>query len=308
MAEIINSNIELSQYKTYNKTVEINENEADEANYGKETKYIDEYFGYFATVPRLYDVMCTVPLVEPIMTQTWTVYKNDGTTQFSTSTNSSIIVETGFKVKVNINCKWVHDDEHCDPEKLIFYENNVSKSQNNNLIPNHNYPYVGYNLQNNINDNSLPNIKITAKLFRIKTAPSVKNISGDNVLIKPNGIDELCTEASCNVSFQHRLFHGITSSKEPTGVIDDIKDIGLKTSKTLALKNITTVNGQYYCYMYPKSLGKLTKIVQGGATSIIDAFVLTEINITNAAGAVIPYYVYTTAHTGAFTGVDIDFS
>ena len=133
--------------------------------------------------------------------------------------------------------------------------------------------------------------------------PQVK----DNILIKPESGTQLVTQATCSVSFRYRTFIGKTTNANPinkTGLTDN----GLVTSRAKTVTSVTTNAGEYYCYMYPKTLGALTKIIQNGATPVLAAFRQTEINIINESGASISYYVYTSVNSGAFKNVELAFS
>lgn len=274
---------ELSQYKTYQ---------------GQ-----DEFFGHFASVPRLYDVMCTIPLVSPQIQGIWTVYKNDGTTVVRSQTTNDLTVEIGYKVSVNINRWWNHNDDYADPDSATF-----TSGTDKNVLPT-----SGQKLLYS-ESNIAASKTFTFKLYRIKTAPTVANVAGSQVLIKPNGIDKLETQISCKVTFKYQSFIGKTVKKSPaygsdlTQASSSVVKPGLVVNPNLTVTQVNTGSGEYFCYMYPKAMGALKKIIQDGATPVLDAFTLTEINIVNDSGASIPYYVYTSVNDGAFANAKLEFS
>lgn len=268
-------NIELSEYHIYDKQ-------------NSEEEFTKKKIGYFASVPRLHDVMCTTPLVTPTNDVNWTVYKADGTTQVQTSTAKTLTVEVGFKVTVNVKWKWQSRTDYLNPERTAGVCGTA--------LPNDNV-YSSIYTQSGITANKT----FTQTIYRTRSAPTVSG----NVLVKPTG--ELSNAVSCNVSFQHRKFNGINTNASQPANVTGLSDMGLSTSRAYTTGKVTTQNGQYYHYIYPKALGALTKIIQNGATPVIDAFNRTEIIITNAAGASIPCYCYTTKNSGALKGDSLKF-
>lgn len=278
--------IELAQYKTFETITEPSGN-----------KIQKEYFGNFATPNNILDVICGQELVTPEINVKWNIYKNDGITLYTTSTNKTLTVETGFKVKPEIDWKWVKANNKAIPDSTSFTPATNTNFDTN--LPDSNV------LSNKYIPSSLisKNTTYTRKLLKNMMVPQVK----DNILIKPESGTQLSKEATCKVDFRYRTFIGKTSNSNPinkTGLTDN----GLVTSKAKTVTSIITNAGEYYCYMYPKALGTLTKIIQNGATPVLAAFRQTEINIINDSGASIPYYVYTSVNSGAFKNVELAFS
>lgn len=265
------SSIELSKYNTYN---------------GQ-----NEYFGHFATIQRIYDLVCATPLVVPIMRQNWTIFKADGI-QFSTSTNKTLIVETGFKVNVEIYWKWIHDDSYADPIRTEFSEINDEVLMKSNI---ESQPYT----KNNITENKT----FTRYLYK----PNISPIIFENVITKPINTGELSSSVSCNVSFQHRIFAGIT--KNPNNPYNEFggNNRGLTLEKEFTIDGISTQVGEYYFYMYPTVLGKLKNIIQNDGNSILNSFRKIELSIVNAAGVSIDYYAYVSVNDGAFKNDKLTF-
>ena len=272
-------NVELSEYHIF-----------DKQSGGIEEEFTTKKFGHFATVPRLHEVMCTVPLVTPTMEQTWTVYKTDGTTEVSNlrSTASSLILETGYKVKLQCRWKWVERNDYVNPTRTSGICGVTLPTSN---------VFSSYYTESNIASNK----SFTQTIYRERTAPTVSN----NVLVKPTG--ELSNACSCSVNFRHRRYFGINTNADQTNVTD-LTDGGLQTSRAYTTPTLTTADGQYYHYIYPTALGALAKIIQNGATPVLDAFSRKTINIVNAAGATIECYCYTTKNSGALKGDTLAFS
>ena len=128
-------------------------------------------------------------------------------------------------------------------------------------------------------------------------------VSGQNIL--PASGEDFKT-SSVSASFSNRIYYGNCTTNNPNE--SDIKSLSTKLgSKEQTITNVTAQ--QYYIYAYPQTLGKLTTIIQDGATPVLGAFSLIEsINITNAAGLNVPLYVYVSNNPGAFTNNKLNFN
>ena len=74
----------------------------------------------------------------------------------------------------------------------------------------------------------------------------------------------------------------------------------LNNSKGGNFRNISASDTQYWVLAYPAALGDLTKIVQNGATPLLNGgFVKTQVDVVNAAGKTVKYNVYKTEKPGA---------
>ena len=107
--------------------------------------------------------------------------------------------------------------------------------------------------------------------------------------------------ATAKVRFLHRRYWGLTTEKTVTAaVVKALSGTDLNNTKTAKLTGISATDAQYFVIAYPKAMGDLSKIVQNGATPLLDGgFVKSEVNVTNAAGVAIAYYVYKTDKPGA---------
>lgn len=118
--------------------------------------------------------------------------------------------------------------------------------------------------------------------------------------VKPASGNDTKT-ASASVHFYHRRYFGLASTSSITAdVIKGLSKTDLNNSRTAKLTGISATDAQYYVIAYPKAMGELTKIVQNGATPLLNGgFVKSEVTVTNAAGASIVYLVYRTVNPGA---------
>lgn len=139
------------------------------------------------------------------------------------------------------------------------------------------------------------NTTITATIAAAKTGLMV---SGSDV--KPAAGNDT-RAASANVSFFHRRYFGLTDNASVTAdAVKALAQTDLNNSKTAHLTSISATDSQYYVIAYPKALGDLTKIVQNGATPLLNGgFVKSEVTVVNEAGASIVYLVYRTEKPGA---------
>jgi hypothetical protein len=118
--------------------------------------------------------------------------------------------------------------------------------------------------------------------------------------VKPASGNDTKT-ASASVHFYHRRYFGLASVSNITAdVIKGLSKTDLNNSRTTKLEGISATDAQYYVIAYPKAMGELSKIVQNGATPLLNGgFEKSEVTVTNAAGASIVYLVYRTVNPGA---------
>lgn len=129
-------------------------------------------------------------------------------------------------------------------------------------------------------------------------------VSGTSV-VPASGQDS--KSVSTKVTFSNRIYYGASDKNIPTEEI--VKKLTTKLgTKSQTISGITTTDSQYYYYTYPQSLGKLTTIIQDGATPVLGAFkCIDTLSITNSAGLSIPLYVYISNNPGAFTNNTLKF-
>ena len=253
----------------------------------------NQYFGYFASKERIYDLICGQPIVRPTLINNVTIYKSDGITVVETLNNkSSIAVEHGFKVKIDLTFKWLHSDSYADPERAEIKSATIVK-QNLEPVPN------SIDYSETLSDTK----SLSFVLYRKNTALSIVN----GQITRPVESGELNSSVACTTTFKYRTFIGKTNNSNPTNKTG-LTDAGLVTSRVKTVTGVKTNSGEYYCYMYPKALGALTKIIQNGATPVLSSFKRTEISIINDAGVAFDYYVYTSVNDGAFNNVELAFS
>lgn len=231
----------------------------------------------------------------PTITGTWTFYNNSNTPIDRTSISpvpdiNNPIIEQGYKASFSGTYKWVHQDGKKDPTQV------QSGSNWSDL------PTSGINSEVYTSPNLTSNTTIRIGIQAGKTGLMV---SGSNV-IPATGMDT--TSASRTITFQTRIYYGTALSNNVTEELVESLSGNILGGRARTLSGVTATTSQYYIYAYPQSLGKLTTIIQDGATPVLGAFTLVEsLNITNAAGLTIPMFVYISNNLGAFTNNTLRF-
>ena len=222
------------------------------------------------------------PLANISLNGTWTIYNQDNTVYQTYTTNPT--VEYGYKAKYSGTWKWASVTNGKPPKTTSGnWGNDLPDSGINSKI----FTSLDY-----VTNNTTYTQTISAPKYGLM-------VSGSNV-VPASGNDS--KSASTSITFKHRLYYGAVTSNNPSEDVIKALTSELISTKTKEITNITTTGNQYYCFAYPASLGKLTKITQDGATPVLTAFTLLEnINITNAAGLQIAMYVYVSNNVGAFT-------
>lgn len=222
------------------------------------------------------------PLANISLNGTWTIYNQDNTVYQTYTTNPT--VEYGYKAKYSGTWKWAPVTNGKPPKTTSGnWDNDLPDSGINSKI----FTSLDY-----VTNNTTYTQTISAPKYGLM-------VSGSNV-VPASGNDS--KSASTSITFKHRLYYGAVTSNNPLEDVIKALTSELISTKTKEITNITTTGNQYYCFAYPASLGKLTKITQDGATPVLTAFTLLEnINITNAAGLQIAMYVYVSNNVGAFT-------
>lgn len=222
------------------------------------------------------------PLANISLNGTWTIYNQDNTVYQTYTTNPT--VEYGYKAKYSGTWKWTPVTNGKIPETTSGNWGTTRPPSNINSSIFTSPDYVTNN---------------TTYIQTISAPKYGLMVSGSNV-VPASGNDS--KSASTYITFKHRLYYGAVTSNNPSGDVIKALTSELVSTKTKEITNITTTGDQYYCFAYPASLGKLTKITQDGATPVLTAFTLLEnIKITNAAGLQIAMYVYVSNNVGAFT-------
>lgn len=219
-------------------------------------------------------------LVTPTISGTFTVKTASGT-QSSTSTNNSLDVENGFMVDWTGTFSWKAVSGKKKPESVSGNWTTLPASG----VASEVYTVTGLKVDTTI----------SATLAAAKTGLMV---SGSSVVLAKGNDTKTAT---AKVRFLHRRYWGLTTEKTVTAaVVKALSGTDLNNTKVAKLTGISATDSQYYVIAYPKAMGELSKIVQNGATPLLDGgFVKSEVSVTNAAGVAIDYYVYRTDKPGA---------
>lgn len=219
-------------------------------------------------------------LVTPTISGTFTVKTASGT-QSSTSTNNSLDVENGFMVDWTGTFSWKAASGKKKPESVSGNWTALPASG----VASEVYTVTGLKVDTTI----------SATLAAAKTGLMV---SGSSVVLAKGNDTKTAT---AKVRFLHRRYWGLTTEKTVTAaVVKALSGTDLNNTKVAKLTGISATDSQYYVIAYPKAMGELSKIVQNGATPLLDGgFVKSEVSVTNAAGVAIDYYVYRTDKPGA---------
>lgn len=219
-------------------------------------------------------------LVTPTISGTFTVKTSSGT-QSSTSTNNNLDVENGFMVDWTGTFSWKAASGKKKPESVSGNWTALPASG----VASEVYTATGLKVDTTI----------SATLAAAKTGLMV---SGSSVVLAKGNDTKTAT---AKVRFLHRRYWGLTTEKTVTAaVVKALSGTDLNNTKVAKLTSISATDSQYYVIAYPKAMGELSKIVQNGATPLLDGgFVKSEVSVTNAAGVAIDYYVYRTDKPGA---------
>lgn len=227
-------------------------------------------------------------LISPSASGTFTVYKNDGTTVVSTSSGTSIQLESGYKTSWTGMWKWTHNDNYKDPT--------TTSGKWGTTLP-----------SSGVNSSTYISGLFTSGTICSQTITAPKKglmVSGTKV-VQASGSDSKSCSVSC--STYNVRFYGIVTSVPTTS--SQIKALTKSSGgKSLSVSGITLSVTQYYTFAYPSSLGTLSSIKQDGATAITDAFDRSEVTVMLDSGLLVKYYVYTSHYTGAFQNAKIDFA
>lgn len=219
-------------------------------------------------------------LVTPTISGTFTVKTASGT-QSSTSTNNNLDVENGFMVDWTGTFSWKAASGKKKPESVSGNWTALPASG----VASEVYTVTGLKVDTTI----------SATLAAAKTGLMV---SGSSVVLAKGNDTKTAT---AKVRFLHRRYWGLTTEKTVTAaVVKALSGTDLNNTKVAKLTSISATDAQYYVIAYPKAMGELSKIVQNGATPLLDGgFIRSEVSVTNAAGVAIDYYVYRTDKPGA---------
>lgn len=223
-------------------------------------------------------------LVSPEIRGRWNVFNAAGTVVESMgSPSTSLSLENGYQAS------WTGSFSY--PAAKAGQKVPTSVSGNWTALPAANTPSATYKTPEKVKTDTT----ISATIAAAKTGLMV--VGSD---VKPASGNDTKT-ASVSVHFYHRRYFGLASTSSITAdVIKGLSKTDLNNSRTAKLEGISATDAQYYVIAYPKIMGELTKIVQNGATPLLNGgFEKSEVTVTNAAGASIVYLVYRTVNPGA---------
>lgn len=228
----------------------------------------------------------------------WSVYKNDGTTAYTTgieyqssTTSNSFSTEYGFSVNWSGTWMWTHNANYKDPERTSGTWGTTLPSTR-------------------VKSSSATKEKLISNNNSVASQSTFANkkglmVSGNKVL-PASGEDS--ASASVSISFYSVGMYGACTTDNPT--IDDILKLTHYkcTSKSCTIASATASNTQYYIIAYPSRFGNLSAIKQDGALPVLSAFNLKTIQYTNGAGYTQNYNVYISGNKGAFTSNKLELS
>ena len=179
------------------------------------------------------------------------------------------------------------------PSTAIFYKDGISLG-------------VGVNT-----DNSAGTVSGSNRILTTTINYTVRNISYDSGAVKndnlgnpyPGGKINAGTINGSNTAsittFQYSYYGPSTTS-----IVSDYFKTTIKSAGKSQTLSFTGLVNDYIFYAYPAALNSLTSIKIGGFESI-DAFNRTSVNLVNAQGYSMPYYVYVSQNyfNGNVTGI-----
>lgn len=242
------------------------------------------------------------PLASISLEGYWTIYNQDNSEiQQQPPRNTNPTVEYGYKARYSGTWKWTRVPNGKDPETTSgSWPDKRPPAANTNSLPF--IPPTDYVTNNTTYTQTI-------------SAPKLGLMVKGSDVVKAEGVND-SKSASTYITFKHRLYYGPVTSNTPsadiikalTKVLDDraYESEGGKNRLCKSIPNVSTAKGEYYYFAYPKSLGALFNIKQGGY-DIPNAFNSSVVNITNTAGLSIDLYVYVSKNSGAFTNQILKF-
>ncbi len=245
------------------------------------------------------------PVAKPTISVDWIAHNSDGTELDSVpnegGTASSPIVEKGYKMRYEATYSWKSAEGYQDPTSV----DTANSDWKDESTP----PGSGVSSESIVLDSptvtSDKTLKITlqAKEVGLKT-------NSDGYLVPASGF--VRSSASVGVTFRNRLYYGKTRDLEITSsTLSNLEYKKLRPKENLTLQNLSTVSGEYYVYAFPI---RLSEIAANGFT-VWDVkiqgpqgFNEYTVDIINAAGVKIKYYVYRTVQSGSLSNTTLSFT
>ena len=233
-------------------------------------------------------------LVSPVISGTWTFYNtSDEVVNLDSVNTTNPSIETGYSAIFTGTYNWKSKDGYKNPVS-------IGSGSNWSDLPDDGVDSSVYTSSKLTQNNT---ISIT-----LKAPKTGMMVSGSNI-IPASGDDS--TTAKRTLTFLGRAFCGqVKGTNDSIEVTEElIKSLPseLVSGKSKKIDSLTVEKENFFIYAYPKSFGKLNQIIQDGASPILGAFNIVEINITNSAGATIPLYVYVSNNPGIFTDATVEF-
>lgn len=233
-------------------------------------------------------------LVSPIISGNWTFYNtSDEVVNLDSVNKINPSIEIGYSAKFTGTYSWKSKDGYKNPIT-------VSSDSNWSDLPDDGVDSSVYTSSKLTQNNTI--------LITLKAPKTGMMVSGSNI-IPASGDDS--TTAKRTLTFLGRAFCGqVKGTNDSIEITEElIKSLPseLVSGKSKKIVSLTVEKENFFIYAYPKSFGKLNQIIQDGASPILGAFNIVEINITNSAGATIPLYVYVSNNPGIFTDATVEF-
>ena len=226
-----------------------------------------------------------IQLVTPTMVGEWSTIPEGGISSLKTS-DKNISVEIGYEANWNGAYKWLHDDNKKDPTKIILGD-----------------LFTTLPVSGDLSDIGTFKTKVSvSKKVRISALQIGLKVE-DNKVVNADGYDT--KEDSISVTFKNRLFYGVVDKSNLSDITKLSSELVSSINKTCY--GVNTLDNQYFCILYPKSMGALTNIIQNDALPVLGAFDLNEITILNGVNKLIKMYFYVSKNPKAFTNVKLMF-
>lgn len=236
------------------------------------------------------------PLVSPIISVTWALWKNDGVTPYNPASlnTKAIIVDKGVKADLAAKYKYPAPSvTQALPQPLTASGSFAGM------------PFPSADTFSNV----LPvNNIITDSTYSVTLAKPKSGliVTGTQVGF-PTGIDT--TSDSASIAFRGRGI--LTAAADLTlQQIQDLYNAGsFQTSKSRTFANVTAGVGNYIWYIYDAALGEYTAVLYNNAEAYFTAFqFMPRVTIVNNAGINTSLIVGRSNVTNAYTNSSLTFS
>jgi hypothetical protein len=236
-------------------------------------------------------------LVTPSVSVKWTLYKNDGSTEYyiKSSNLKSIIVDKGVKANMLANYKY------SAPTISQALPSSASSATFSSILPgpdNISAPLTVDAISSNRTD-----------IITLQKPKSGLLVSGSQVIFA-SGNDS--TSDSCSIAFKGRGF--MMTSEKTTLNADDVQEAynsgSYQDGRTRTFTGVTPGTGKYFYYIYDAAFGQFTSVLYNDAEAYFGAFQFQPggVTVTNNAGINQNLIVARSNATNAFNNSKIAFS